>query len=178
MDQETLFRWGVPLGHPTQKPPEPSTCSYSKSPPDGCGSSLDVVLKEIPGAAGSAYCQGGSPGVGVVGMAMRPSCCLRPELREAEGQGWLTSFPPTIASDGDFPSASISGQLFATPWTVACQAPLSVGFPRQEYCSGSPFPSPADLPNPGIEHASPVSPAGQVDSLPTEPSGKSSLKAK
>jgi len=43
---------------------------------------------------------------------------------------------------------------FETPWTVAHQAPLSMGFPRQEYWSGSPFPSPGDLPNPGIEHAS------------------------
>ena len=42
-------------------------------------------------------------------------------------------------------------QLFATPWTVVCQAPLSLGFSRQEYWSGLPFPSPRDLPNPGIE---------------------------
>ena len=42
-------------------------------------------------------------------------------------------------------------QLFATPWTVACQAPLSMGFSRQEYWSGLPFTSPGDLPNPGIE---------------------------
>ena len=41
--------------------------------------------------------------------------------------------------------------LFATPWTVACQAPLSVGFLRQEYWSGLLFPSPEDLPNPGIK---------------------------
>ena len=59
-------------------------------------------------------------------------------------------------------------QLFATPWTVACQAPLSVGFSRQEYWSGLPFPSPGDLPNPGIE---PGSPALQADSLPSEPQG-------
>ena len=52
---------------------------------------------------------------------------------------------------------------FATPWTVACQAPLSMGFPRQEYWSGLPFPSPGNLPNPGIQ---PESPAVQVDSLP------------
>ena len=45
------------------------------------------------------------------------------------------------------------------PWTVAHQAPLSVGFPRQEYWSGLPCPSPADLPNPGIEPTSPVSSA-------------------
>ena len=42
-------------------------------------------------------------------------------------------------------------QLSATPWTVAHQAPLSMGFPRQEYWSGLPFPSPGDLPNPGIK---------------------------
>ena len=50
-----------------------------------------------------------------------------------------------------------------TPWTVACQAPLSMGFSRQEYWSELPFPSPGDLPNPEIE---PVSPAGQAGSLP------------
>ena len=53
----------------------------------------------------------------------------------------------------------------ATPWTVACQAPLFMGFSRQEYWSGLPFPSPGDLPDPGIE---PRSPALQADSLPTE----------
>ena len=42
-----------------------------------------------------------------------------------------------------------------TPWTVACKAPLSMGFSRQEYWSGLPFPSPEDLPNPGIEPESP-----------------------
>ena len=42
-----------------------------------------------------------------------------------------------------------------TPWTVACQAPLSAGFLRQEYCSGLPFPSAGDLPGPGIDTVSP-----------------------
>ena len=56
-----------------------------------------------------------------------------------------------------------------TPWTVACQAPLSMGFSRQEYWSVLPFPSPGDLPNPGIE---PGSPALQADSLPTQLQGK------
>ena len=53
-------------------------------------------------------------------------------------------------------------QLFVTPWTTACQAPQSMGFPRQEHWSGFPFPSPGDLPDPGIE---PVSPALPADSL-------------
>ena len=46
-------------------------------------------------------------------------------------------------------------RLFTTPWAVACQAPLSMEFSRQEYCSGLPFPTPGDLPIPGIELASP-----------------------
>ena len=61
-------------------------------------------------------------------------------------------------------------RLFATPWTVAYQAPPSVGFSRQEYWSGLPFPSPGDLPNPGIEPGSPVL---QADALPSEPPRKS-----
>ena len=56
-------------------------------------------------------------------------------------------------------------QLFATPWTVACQAPPSMGLSRQEYWSGLPFPSPRDLPNVEIQ---PRSPALQTDSLPFE----------
>ena len=55
---------------------------------------------------------------------------------------------------------------FAKPQTGACQAPLSMGFFRQEYWSGLPFPSPGDLPDSEIEPASWVSPALQVDSLP------------
>ena len=47
-------------------------------------------------------------------------------------------------------------QLFATPWTVACQTPLSMEFSRQEYWSGLPFPSPGDPPDPEIESGSPV----------------------
>ena len=53
-------------------------------------------------------------------------------------------------------------RLFATPWMVAYQAPLSMGFSRQEYWSGLPFPFPGDLPNPGIE---PRCPALQTDAL-------------
>ena len=60
-------------------------------------------------------------------------------------------------------------RLFATTWTVAYQAPPSMGFSRQEYWSGLPFPSPGDLPDPGIE---PRSPALQADALPSEPPGK------
>ena len=57
-------------------------------------------------------------------------------------------------------------RLFATPWTVAHQAPQSMEFFRQEYWSGLPFPSPGDLPNPGIK---PGSPALQAATLLSEP---------
>ena len=57
---------------------------------------------------------------------------------------------------------------FVTPWAVACQTPLSLGFPRQEYWSRLPFPSPGDLPNPGIESES-AALAGRF--IVTEPSG-------
>ena len=60
-------------------------------------------------------------------------------------------------------------RLFATLWTVAYQASPSMGFSRQEYWSGLPFPSPGDLPNPGIE---PGSPALGADALTSEPPGK------
>ena len=62
---------------------------------------------------------------------------------------------------------------FATPRTVAYQAPQSMGFSRQEYWSGLPFPSPGDLPDPGIK---PRSPTLQGDALPSEPPGKIMLK--
>ena len=60
-------------------------------------------------------------------------------------------------------------QLFVTPWTVVHQAPLSMGFSRQEYWSGLPFPSPGELPDPGIEPRSPIL---QTDALLTELCGK------
>ena len=69
---------------------------------------------------------------------------------EKKSKGWLFS----------------SVQLFAAPWTVAHHAPLSMEFSRQECWSGWPFPSPGDLPDPGIK---PRSLTLQADSLPSEP---------
>ena len=66
-------------------------------------------------------------------------------------------------------STVVSDSLQSTLWTVAHQVPLSVGFSRQEYWSGLPFPSPGDLSDPGIE---PWSPALQADTLTSEPPGK------
>ena len=62
-----------------------------------------------------------------------------------------------------------SNLAWKTPWTVACKVPLSVEFSKQQYWSGLPFPSPGDLPDPGIE---PGSPTLQADALPSEPPGK------
>ena len=60
-------------------------------------------------------------------------------------------------------------RLFVTPWTAAHQTPPSMGFSRQEYWSGLPFPSPRNLPNPGIETSSPTK---QAEALTSEPPGK------
>ena len=99
----------------------------------------------------------------------------------------MTDYPSAISQDiGLTPSVitlkvkvkvkSLSHiRLFATPCNVAYQAPLSMGFSRPEYWSGLPFPSPGDLPNPGIE---PGSPALQADTLPSEPPGKSVITLK
>ena len=59
----------------------------------------------------------------------------------------------------------------ATPWTVARQAPLSIGFPRQEHWSGLPFPSPGDPPGPGVQPLSPGSPALESVFFTTVPPG-------
>ena len=69
-------------------------------------------------------------------------------------------------------SRSVTSQLFVTPWTVSHQASLSMEFSRQEYWSGLPFPSAGDLPDPGIESASP---ALQVDSLQLSHLGRPSI---
>ena len=75
-----------------------------------------------------------------------------------------------LAREGEGKVKSLSCvRLFATPWTVAHQAPPSMGFSRREYLSGLPFPSPGDLPHPGIE---PMSPALAGEFITTEPSGK------
>ena len=86
----------------------------------------------------------------------------------ARGQdiNWLEPNRSKIA-DSEWSRCHV--RLFLTPWTAAYQAPQSVKFSRQEYWSGLPFPSPSDLPNPGIE---PWSPTLQTDTLPPKPPGK------
>ena len=91
-----------------------------------------------------------------IGKGVCQGCILSPCLLNLYAVWWWWSCPTIV-----------------TPWTVAWQTSLSMGFSRQEYWSELLFPSPGDLPNPGIE---PGSPALQADSLPTEVWGKTSWK--
>ena len=68
--------------------------------------------------------------------------------------------------------------LFVTSWTIAHQVPLSMGFPRQEYWGGLPFPSPGERPDPGIKPIPPASPALAGRFFTTEPPGKPRLRAR
>ena len=100
----------------------------------------------------------GQQGAGVQGP--RASA---PQLAEKVGEvALLDYFPHAVCVLSHFDHIS----LIATLWTVARQAPLSMGFSRQEYWSGLPCPPPGDLPDPGIETRSPAAPALQVTSLP------------
>ena len=95
------------------------------------------------------------------------------ELRTSRCSSWIQKMQRNQRSNCQHPLVVVqslsSVQLFVSPWITACQAPLSMGFSRQECWSGLPCPPPADLPDPGIE---PRSPALQADSLPTELQGK------
>ena len=78
--------------------------------------------------------------------------CFSPSPPLSAWKVWVAQLCPTLCDP-------------MIPWTIVHQVPPSMGFSRQEYWSGLPFPSPGDLPDPGIE---PISPTLQVDSLPTE----------
>ena len=102
---------------------------------------------------------------------------LENEFMFARGEGWGEGIVKefgigmyTLPS----PTQSLSHvQLFVTPWTVLCPAPLSMKFSRQEHCSGLSFPSPSSFPSdPGI---APRSPKLQANSLPSEPPGKPNI---
>ena len=94
-----------------------------------------------------------------------------PEIMFHLDAPWPVKLPQEINHYG-CATCVLSCLTFATPWTVVHQAPLSMGFPRQEYWSRLPFPSPGDHPYPGIEPMSPVSPALAGEFFTTEPPGK------
>ena len=97
-------------------------------------------------------------------LYITPSSCPA----SGDTQGKFSSFPTRLIYKVKMKSVS-HVWLFGTLWTVAYQPPPSMGFSRQEYWSGLPFPSLGDLPNPGIE---PRSPALEADALTSEPPGK------
>ena len=86
--------------------------------------------------------------------------------------GYNICLAPSLTTEYEWLKSLSRVRLFVTPWTVAHQAPLSMEFSRQEYWSELPFPSPGDLPDPGIK---PMSPALQADALPSEPPWKPPL---
>ena len=100
------------------------------------------------------------------------STIVWPQVNSREG----TQLHPSTESEVKLKVKLLScvGELWTvTLWTVAYQAPLSMGFSRQEYWSGLPLPSPGDLPDPGIEAGSP---SLQADTLPSKPPGKNWIK--
>ena len=104
-------------------------------------------------------------------MADKYSLCLLDicnHIGDSEKQTWGIY---TIINELQRASLELS-DCFVTPWTVACQAPLSMRFPGQEYWSRLPFPSPGDLFHSGIQPASPASPTLAGGFFTTEPLGK------
>ena len=93
-------------------------------------------------------------------------------MRVFSGALFLPNQSKCFNFNGDGGAVSKASLTLVTPWTVAHQAPLCVGFSRQKYWSGLPVPFPGDLPNPGIESRSP---SLQADSLPAEPQGNPRL---
>ena len=83
-------------------------------------------------------------------------CFNLPKYKCESCYHYISFFQPLFDSWWWWFSHQVKSDFCDLPWTIACQASLSMGFPRQEYWSGLPFPSPGDLPNPGIK---PVSPA-------------------
>ena len=138
-----------------------------------------------------AYGVGSDTGPDIRGWAPWNKTITRVKKKEVESQvcnkiAWSCQYgfksmkpyfrPPDIMRTAVFPSLVCATRSvvpdFVIPWTLACQAPLSVRFSSQENWSGASFPSPEDTPNPGIK---PGPPTLQADSLLSEPPGKTSL---
>ena len=105
--------------------------------------------------------------VNFISIKLRESICLNPKLKGLFPIMWFLNNAAYL-SKGAVLSRSVMSDS-ATAWTVARQAPLSMGFSRQEYWSGLPCPPPGGLPSPDIE---PRPPALQANSLSSEPPGK------
>ena len=161
--------------------PLPQLKSISEFPVQAAGV-LAVPLGPLGHAAPRWFSQGSAQGLGLTRSGQQPT----------PSQGSTRSFmflPPLTNSSrpsrtykpvrclvsiyspplGELLASRSHVLLFVTPWTIARQAPLSMGFSRQEYQRGLPFPPPGDLPDPGMEPASPAL-AGRF--FTTEPPGK------
>ena len=128
-----------------------------KEKQNASANSIASTLLFFPAALG----YGEVKGRGVTSLALESDACLCPR-------------PPVMSwrlKEDHCCLVTQSCPTLATPWTVVSQAPLSMGLPRQEYWSGLPFPSPGNLPNPGIKPASPALASGFFS---TEPPGKPS----
>ena len=149
-----------------------------------CSVSWAVQSNKADGKIRSQPCPGGQrprpsgrEQSGTHGVALGRPIGRRAELSKVGPQGTQVlllciegaSNPNCYSENSSLLSHSSPVQLFTTPWTEACQTPLSMRFPRQEYWSGLPFPSPRDLPDQEME---PVSPALAGRSFTTEPPGK------
>ena len=160
---------------------------HCQSLPRGGTSQVAPVVKNPPADAGdirdvsSVPGMGRSPGGGH-GNPLQCSCLENPMDRgawRATVQGVAKSQTPLSTANSEYCFSWYSVvqllsrvQLFASPWTIARQAPLSMGFSRQEDWSGLPCPPPGDLPEPGVKPASLNPPVLQADSLPSEAPGK------
>ena len=131
-----------------------------------CGSTGPLPLQSLSTGRGR-----GSPWMAVLDVLSPAPLNRGTDWIQAHGIHCLSTYFSGLEGSKKVKVKSLSRvRLSATPWTVAYQAPPSMGFSRQEYWSGLPFPSPGDLPDPGIELRSP---AFQVDALTSEPPGNS-----
>ena len=133
-----------------------------------------VQLKLTPemfecSAKGGMGCKSHGPGEDNLD-GYNPACRINPNRNKERQETERTQYGMRLWTQPSLTQFSLV-QFFATLWTIVCQAPLSMGFSRQEYWSGLPCPLPGDLPNPRIKPASPASLALQVDSLPQSHGG-------
>ena len=174
-------RWEVWSGRWFENPSSLAYCKSSLTGLPSPGPSTPPTRPWPSGAGGPPWTvshQSGpspavpDPAVSVSGWPPAPSHCTRglPTRQGPRTQPRAEADGVGVQGRGERSPNMERGVLTAAAtYTIACQAPLSMGFSRQEYRSGSPCPSPGDLPNPGMK---PGSPALQTDSLPLEPPGK------
>ena len=131
-----------------------------------------VLTRNVTSASGmqGPMGRGSSWDLGQTASSMRKRLCLL--LSRPSGAAWVCKITPKTRFSSTCAQSLSRDRFSATARTLARQAPLSMGFSRQECWSGLPFPPPGNLPDPGMEPASPVFPALAGGFLTTEPAGK------